>query len=97
MTAVEAPASQAFQTATRIAVAIQKKFPNHTHFVRRIETGDFAFYEIALRPKNGSHNDEVTTAYSEPWFEEIDTTNMRDRALRILKNFRILMGLPHSE
>ena len=83
--------------AEKIAKAINAKFPNHTHFVRRIETGDFAFYEIALRPKNGSHNDEVTTAYSEPWFEEIDTTNMRDRALRILKNFRILMGLPHSE
>jgi hypothetical protein len=92
----EGTKTKAFLTAERIAAAINKKFPNYIHFVRRIETGEFAFYEIALRPKNGSHNDEVTSAYSEPWFEEVDDSNLRERALRILKDFRIHMGLPHE-
>ncbi len=87
-------ASPAFKTAQRIAAAIQKKFPKHQEFVREIKTGDFSFFEIALRPINGSHNDESTTAYSSQYFEEIDETNIKDRAGRILKDFKILMGVP---
>ena len=83
-----------FETATKIAVAIQKKFPKHKEYVREIKTGDFSYFEIALRPHNGSHLDDVTTAYSSGFFEQINESNIRERAGRILKDFRILMGLP---
>lgn len=90
----QAETSKEFKTATRIAVAIQKKFPKHKEYVREITTGGFSFFEIALRPNNGSHNDEVTTAYSSQYFADIDETNIKERAGRILKDFKILMGLP---
>lgn len=83
-----------FETATKILNAIQKKFPKHTQYVREIKTGDFSFFELALRPERGSHMDEVTTAYSSEYFAEITDENIRERAQKIHRDFRILMGLP---
>lgn len=90
----EQQATAEFTKATRIAKAIQAKFPKHTQYVREIKTGDFVFIEIALRPLNGSQADEVTTAYSAGFFSEITEDNIKERALKILKDFRILMGQP---
>ncbi len=86
--------TKAFKTATRIAVAIQKKFPKHVQYVREIKTGEFSYFEIALRPERGSHTDEVTVAYSSMFFEDINDENIKDRAGRILRDFKILMGVP---
>lgn len=86
-----------FETATRIINAIQKKFPKHTQYVREIKTGDFSFFELALRPNNGGPLDEVTTAYSSDYFGRITEDNIKEKAGRIHRDFRILMGLPPTE
>lgn len=78
----------------RIAAAINKKFPKHMRYIREIKTGDFSFFEIALRPENGTHINEVTTAYSSDFFAEVTDENILPKAKRILNDFRILMGLP---
>jgi hypothetical protein len=89
----ETTPSKEFLVATRIAKAIQAKFPKHKEYVREIKTGDFSFIEIALRPINGIVADEVTTAYSMMFFSQITDANLKERALKILKDFRILMGV----
>lgn len=92
MSDVQEP-SKAFKTATRIAVGIQKKFPKHKEYVREIKTGDdFSFLEIELRPINGIITDGITTAYSSAFFERITEDDIKEKAMKILKDFRILMG-----
>lgn len=82
-----------FETAQKIADAINKKFPKYTSYVREIKSG-VDYIEIAMRPPNGSHNDEIVVAYSCQWFDGLEGDALREKAMTILKQFKILMGLP---
>jgi hypothetical protein len=88
--------SDAFDTAQKIAGAIEKKMVKYKAFVRKVEVSDFCYIEIALRPPGGTHNDDVTTAYTEAYFAAATGDQLKPRALRILNDFRILMGLPRE-
>lgn len=87
----------AFDNAEKITRAIEKKLVKYKGYVRRIEVNeDYAFYEIAMRPPGGSHTDELTVAYSQQYFTEITPENLKPKAIRILNDFRTLLGLPRE-
>lgn len=86
--------STAFATAERIAKAIEKKLVKYKAFVRQVDLPEFSYIEIAVRPPNGSVNDEVVTAYSSQFYESATDENIKDKALRVLKDFRIMLELP---
>lgn len=83
----------AFDVAQKIATAIEKKFPKHKAYVREIKSG-VDYIEIAMRPENGTHHDENVVAYSCQYFEGAEGDKLKEKALTILKQFRIQMGLP---
>lgn len=85
--------SKEFAMAQRIGNGVGKKFPKHKVYVRELKNGDFSYFEIALRPDERSAMEDITVAYSSQWFAEIDETNVQERAQRILKDMRILMGV----
>lgn len=87
----------AFDNAEVIMRAIEKKLVKYKGYVRKVDAGnDYSFYEIAMRPPGGSHMDEITVAYSGPFFVEAVGEQLKPRAIRILNDFRTLLGLPRE-
>lgn len=80
----------ALSTAEKICTAVVKKFPKHTYKVRRYDTGDGGFIELALCPEQSSK--EITTAYSDEFFLSATKENINDKARRVLGDFKILIG-----
>lgn len=85
-------AEKAQKVATKILNAVAKKFPKYNSYVRRYETGDSGFVELALCPPGAGRAQEITTAYSDEYFLAATAENINDKARRILNDFRILMG-----
>ena len=94
MTEQEQTTDKAIKVAEQILAAILKKIPKHEGFVRRYETADTGFIEIALRPENAtSRVNEITTAYSDEYFLSANKENISDKARRILNDFKVLLGV----
>lgn len=85
--------TRAIETAERIKDAIVKKIPKYTGYVRRYDTGDNGFIEIAIKPE-GMHGPahEITTAYSDEYFLSATKENINEKAKRIFRDFKILLG-----
>lgn len=82
----------AMKVAQKIGDAIARKFPKHTLYVRRTETGNSGYIEIALRPEGGSYSNELTTAYSDDFFASATAETIQDKGRRVLQDFRVHFG-----
>lgn len=84
----------ALATANKIGSAVSKKFPKHTMYVRRTETGDSGYIEIALRPEGAGYSQEISTSYADDFFLAAakDQAALMDKAQRVLKDFREHFG-----
>lgn len=90
--------SDAFNTAERIAKAVEKKLVKYKAYVRKIDVSpEYSYMEIALRPPGGNHGDEITQAYSVDFFEEATDDTLKAKAIKVLNEFRTLLGLPRNE
>lgn len=90
-------ADVAFDNAEKIMRAIEKKLVKYKGYVRKVDAGNgYSFYEIAMRPPGGTHSDEITTAYSEQYFLEAVGDQLKPKAVRVLNDFRTLLGLPRE-
>jgi hypothetical protein len=90
-------AQDGMAVARRIATAVEKKLIKYKASVTQIGVGDFQFVEISLRPPGGGINDDITVAYTNQFFEEATDETLRPKALRILNDFRTLLGLPRDD
>lgn len=87
----------AFDTAQKIMQAIEKKLVKYKGYVRMIEAANgYSYFEIAMRPPGGTHTDEITVAYSVEFFAEATPETLKPKAIRILNEFRTLLGLPRE-
>jgi hypothetical protein len=78
--------------AERMAAAVAKKLPKHKPYVRRYESGDTGYIEIAMRPEGISASSrELTTAYSDEFFLSATKENINEKATRIFKDFKLLL------
>lgn len=85
---------KALKVAEQIKDAILKKVPKYEGYVRRYETGDTGFIEIAIKPEGStSRAHEITTAYSDEFFMSATTENIKDKARRIFSDFKVLLGV----
>ncbi len=82
--------NEAINIAAKISKAVAVKFPKYTPRVRRYDTADGGFIEIALCPEGSTK--EITTAYSDEFFLSATKENVNDKAKRILNDFKILLG-----
>lgn len=84
--------------AQRIANAVQKKLVKYTASVKRMDIGDgFVFVEVSIRPPGGSVNDDITVAYTEEFFASATEETLKPKALRVLNDFRTLLGIPRTD
>ena len=83
-------AEKAIKVAEQIANAIVKKFPKYENNVRRYDNG---FIEIAIRPEGGARTQELTTAYADEFFLSANKENINDKAKRILRDFKTMLGV----
>lgn len=83
---------RALRVAQKIGEAIVTKFPKHELYVRRTDLGDSGYIEIALRPMGGSYSQEITTAYSDEYFNA-SGEQMQEKAREILKDFKRQFGV----
>ena len=85
---------KAMATADRILEAVKKKIPKYEGFTRRYDSGGTGFIELALRPEGtGSRSNEISTAYSDEFFLSANADNIKDKAKRILHDFRVVIGV----
>jgi len=84
---------KAMEVANRIAAAVAKKLPKHTPYVRRYASGDTGYIEIAMKPEGiSASSQELTTAYSDEFFLSVTKENISEKATRIFKDFKVLIG-----
>jgi hypothetical protein len=85
---------KALKVAEQIINAIKKKIPKYDGFVRRYESAGTGFIELAIRPEDkAGRASEITTAYSDEYFLSANADNIKDKAKRILNDFRVLLGV----
>jgi len=86
---------KALAIANKIGEAVMKKFPKHSLFVRRNQTGDSGYIEIALRPDGGGFNQEITTSYADEFYIAASQSHdvLKDKAQRVLADFRVQFGI----
>ena len=83
----------AMKIADKILKAILAKFPKYEGFVRRYATDDGNGYiELMIRPENGGRAQEITAAYADEYFLSITAENRNEKATRIFKDFKVLVG-----
>lgn len=90
----EQDTDKALKVAEQIITAVKKRTPKYDGFVRRYESGGTGFIELALRPEGvAGRASEITTAYSDEYFLSANAENIKAKAVRILNDFRILLGV----
>lgn len=90
----EGQADKAMEVADKIMGAVRKKIPKYDGFVRRYQSGETGFIELAIRPEGSTGRaQEITTAYSDEFFLSATKENIADKAKRILNDFRLMLGV----
>ena len=83
----------ALKTAEKILEAIKKKFPKYEGFVRRHEiVGQGGYIELMIRPENSGKAQEICTAYADEYFLSANKENINEKASKIFKDFKTLVG-----